>query len=261
MVVGFPEIVQREPKCKLCQLTHTNRGLLKLVHRFRHEDQLGNDALRTKVRGVFDRQGVACPSPRSFGRHFDDHVDFSCLPDEDALAMPETLEATLHRLEKDAGDLRMADPEDLALGRDNSDYHQLTALFLRLQRRIEALDADPTAFTNADGSHSFAKLGTWASLIDGARKIVEGLNKMRNSDRMTVSILEQHTKRFATAISRPVAHELRSIQTMLEHCADPNAQRAADAIAQLLNVGVTTIMTDAAVQSLRDSKETYKLLN
>jgi hypothetical protein len=261
MVAGFPEIVQRQPKCKLCQLTETNRGLLKLVHRFRYEEQLGNDALRTKVRGVFERQGIACPSPRSFGRHFDDHVDFSRLPDDDALAMPETLEVTLNRLETDAGELRLADPEDLALGRNNSDYHQLTALFMRLQRRIEALDQDPTAFQNADGSHSFNKLGTWASLIDGARKIVEGLNKMRNGDRMTVSILEQHTKRFATAISRPVAQELRVIQGMLETSADPQARQAAEAISQLLNVGVSTIMTDAAVQSLRDSKEAYKLLN
>ena len=261
MVPGFPEITTREPKCKLCQLADSNRGLLKLVHRMRHEEEHGNDALRNRVRGVFERHGLQVPSPRSIGRHFTEHVDFSRLPAPDALAMPEPVELTLQRLETDSADLRLADPEDMALGHDNSDYHQLTALFMRLQRRITALDSDPRAFINADGSHSFQKIGTWASLIDGARRIIEGLNKMRNSDRMTVSILEQHTRRFATAFTRPVAQELRAIRDSLEASPDPAARHAAQRMTELLGTGVPTIMTDAAVQSLRDSREQFKLLH
>lgn len=261
LVPGFPEIIRREPKCRLCQLADTNRGLLKLSHRLRYEEEYGNDALRTKLRGVFERAGMVAPSPRSIGRHFNDHVDWSKLPDADALALPEPVEATLNRLESDIGELRLADPEDLALGRNDSDYHQLASLFQRLLRRITALDADPRAFTNADNSVSFPKLSTWTSMIDNARRIIEGLNKMRNSDRMTVSILESHTKKFGTAFARPVAHELRAIERMLSESHDPAAQAAAQKITELLNSGVTTIMSDAAVQSLRDSKEQYKLLH
>lgn len=261
MVPGFPEIIRREPKCKLCQLGNTHRGLLRLTHRLRHEEDLGNDALRTRMRPAFERQGLVPPSPRSMGRHFDEHVDWTKLPDPDALAMPEPIEATLDRLERDIGDLRMADPEDLALGRNDSDYHQLADLFERIKRRIAALDADPTAFTNQDGTHSFTKLSTWSSMIDNARRLIEGLNKMRSSDRMTVSILEQHTQKFATAITRPVAAELRSIRDTLYTSDDPKAQFAARQISDLLTGGVTTIMRDAAVQSLRDSKDHYKLLN
>lgn len=261
MVAGFPEIVNREPKCKLCQLCQRDRGLLKLVHRMRHEEELGNSALRTKVRAVFERQGQPVPSPRSFGRHFEEHVDFSRMPDPDALAMPEPVETTLHRLESDADGLRMADPEELALGRNHSDYHQLTDLFVRLTRRITALDSDPRAFINQDGSHSFQKLSTWAGLIDNARRIIEGLNKMRNSDRMTVSILETHTRRLATSFTRPVATEMRMIRDQLLTSSDPTAQRVATHMTALLDDGVPTIITDAATKAMRESREEFKLLN
>lgn len=245
----------------MCQLVDSQRGLLKLSHRLRHEEELGNDALRTRLRAVFERQGLSVPSPRSVGRHFSEHVDFSQLPDQDSMEFPEPVEATLNRLERDAGDLRLADPEDIALGRNDSDYHQLTDLFSRVYRRVAALDADPTAFRNADGSHSFTKLNTWASMVDNARRIIEGLSKMRNNDRMTLSILEGHTKRFAMAFTRPVASQLRAIREGLLESDDPHAARAAQQIAELLGEGVTTIMTDAAAQSLRDSREQYKLLH
>lgn len=261
MVPGFPEIVNFEPKCKLCQLGDSHRGLLRLAHRLRHEEQLGNDALRTKLRAVFERQGVMPPSPRSIGRHFADHVDFSKLPDPDALALPEPVEDQLARLERDAGELSLADPEDLALGRNDSDYHQLTDLFTRIYRRIAALDADPTAFSNQDGTHSFQKLSTWSSMIDNGRKIIEGLNKMRNNDKMTVSILESHTRKFGTAFARPVAAELRAMRDLLANSRDPAAAQVAARIDTLLTEGVKTIMTDAAVQAMRDSKEQYKLLH
>ena len=261
MVVGFPELTKREAKCKLCQLADTHRGLLRLTHRMRHEMELGNDALRSRVRAAFERQGITPPSPRSIGRHFNDHVDWSQLPEPDALALPEPVEATLDRLDRDIGDLRLADPEELALGRNDSDYHAMADLFERVRRRVNALDADPRAFTNADGTHSFPKLSTWSSMIDNARRIIEGLNKMRNSDRMTVSILEQHTQKFASAITRPVAAELRGIRDLLATSSDPVAQHAARQLTSLLTGGVTSIMRDAAVSSLRDSREQYKLLN
>lgn len=261
MVPGFPEITTHEPKCKLCQLVDTQRGLLKLAHRLRYEEELGNDPLRTRILPIFARMGQLPPSPRSIGRHFTEHVDFSKLPSEDAYAMPESIEASLERLNADAAELRATDPEEMALGDNNSDYHQLTDLFMRLQRRIAALDSDPGAFTAADGSHSFTKLRTWAALIDGARRIVEGLNKMRNSDRMTVGILEQHTRRFATEITRPVANHLRAIRNELTASSDPVAHRAVEQLTFLLDEGVTNIMVNAATQALTDVKAEYKLLN
>lgn len=261
MTAGFPELTTREPKCKLCQLTDSHRGLLTLVHRLRHEEGYGPDAIRTRIRGAFDRSGLVAPSARSIGRHFEEHVDFSQMPEPDALALPDPVEVTLERIERDTSELRILDPEDMAMGRDNSDYHQLVDLFRRLLRRVTALDEDPTAFRNADGSHAFQKLNAWTSMVDNARKIIEGLNKMRNTDRMTISILEQHTKRFATEFTRPVAGELRAIGALLSTSNDPVARAAGERIAALLNEGVRDIMTGAAVRALQESKQEYKLLN
>lgn len=258
---GFPELTAREPKCKLCQIAESHKGILQLVHRLKHEQEMTNDALAKRIQVVFERHGLEPVHARSVGRHFDNHVDFGKLVTPDAYEFPEEIQVTLERLERDTKALQTASPADVALGHHDSDYHQMADLFMRLQRRIVALDSDPTSFTNADGSHSFSKLKTWSDLIDGARKIIDGLNKMRNSDRMTASILEAHTKRFATAITRPVASQLRTIYTTLEHSNDPAARRAAELLSELLTSGVTTIMLDAAAQSLRDSREEYKLLN
>jgi hypothetical protein len=175
--------------------------------------------------------------------------------------LPDPVEARLERLAQDADSLLNSNYHNLPLGQNDSDYHNMVNLFQKLLRRIESLDADPTAFQNEDGSHGFQKLNTWSGMIANAKSILEGLSRMRNSDRMTVSILEQHTKRYAMAISGPIGLILREIRDELQGVRSDKAQALATRLTLVLDHDILQLMTDAAMRSLRESKEQYKLLN
>lgn len=258
---GFPELTAYEHRCLLCRLTRTNAGLLKLVHKLKYEEDLGEYGTHARMQPVFERHGVPLPSRRAFGRHLTGHIDITQIKELAEFDMPDPTEAQLERLELTEDNLRDLQKIDVALGKNDSDYHNMADLFRRLMRRIAALDADPTAFLTPDGQHSNQRLSTWTNMINNAKSIIEGLNKMRNSDRMTVSILEQHTKRYATAIAGPIGDVIRDVRDELMQVEHPKAREMASRLTLLVDRDVTDIFTDAAVRSLRESREKYKLLN
>jgi len=231
------------------------------MHQYRREDGLGEHAMHTRMRPIFERHGIKPPSMRAIGRHLTSHVDYDIVPDKDNFDLPDPEEVAFERLAAAEGELKQIAPSDVALGKNDSDYHNMADLFRRLMRRIAALDADPTAFVNPDGQHSMQRLNTWSNMVSNAKSIIEGLNKMRNSDRMTVSILEQHTKRYATAIAAPIADVVRSVRDDLAFIDHPKARELELRLTILLEQGVPGIFRDAAVRSLRESREKYKLLN
>lgn len=261
VVPGFPEITQPTPQCKLCTLAASAPGLLKLMHAARRDEDLGNDALATRMRGAFERHGHMVPSPRAIGRHFSGHVDFAAVPAVGDFDMPDPMQVTFERLAGAEQDLTALRPEDIALGRNDSDYHSMADLFRRLMRRIASLDSDPYAFVNDDGKPSLQKLSIWSNMISGAKSIIEGLNKMRNSDRMTASILEQHTKRYATALAAPLADTIRGVRDGLRTVDDPRVRALEQRLTVLLESGVGDMFTEAAASALRETKEQYKLLH
>lgn len=261
-VAGLPEL-RHEPRCKVCQLVTDHPGILKLLHEFkRDEPEMGEYALHTKMRPIFERHGIKGPSSRAIGRHLAQHVDFTIVPPVVAkFDLPDPDVVMFERMAEAEQQLRSFSAADVALGANDSDYHSMADLFRRLMRRISALDADPKAFMNPDGRHSMQKLNTWASMVNTAKSVIEGLNKMRNSDRMTVSILEQHTKRYAAAVASPLASTLRDVRDELMFIEDPKAKELAQRLTLLLSEEVSGIFTDAAKKSLGETRERYKLLN
>lgn len=161
------------------------------------------------------------------------------------------------RFDEDELYLRSRASHANALGRNDSDYHNMWGLFLRVIRRAEAIDNDPQAFLSPSGAYDTKAVETWAKLIDNGRKILEGLNKMRNSDRLTVHILESHTRSFAEALAGPLGVELRAILTELQQV--PEASHVTARLARLVNDGVVTIFRRAALETITKSKEEYKL--
>ena len=248
---NFPELMH-DYRCKLCQLAETKPGLLRIVHRMRLKEGHGAKALHRRLQHLFERHGVELPSERAIGRHFEKHVDMAFLVEAQPVVAPKF----------DIPDMELGAFEDLATGENDSDYHHMADLFKRVVRRIAALDADPTAFLiEGTNKHAFQKLGIWSGMINNARQILESLNKMRNSDRMTVSILEQHTRKFALTLSAPMAQVLREIREDLTTVPDEKADYAVKRIEELLSERMPQIMTEAAAQAMRESKEQYKLLN
>lgn len=267
LVVGFPELTGFEPKCKLCRLSSDAPGLLKLLHR-KHAEGLGSKALMALLRTMFDRYSVNMPSLSAFNRHLSGHVDHSQVSDADDYTLPDPLALVLAKLDDEAPAMFKARPDVIAYGHNDSDYHNMAELFRRLMRRVVALDDDPLAFTAADAGeggeriHNFDRLAKWSGMIANCKSIIESLNKMRNSDRMTVSILEQHTKRYATAVAQPLVTELRAIREQLAALAASNADaHALDVrLGTLLDHQVSEMFTDAAGRTLAETEKHYKLM-
>jgi len=261
IVPGFPEIVTFQAMCRVCQLARTKPGLVTVIHKYRREEQLGVVALSTKITAMLERHGETPMHGQVLARHFKNHVNFGDgkeTPAEDFEFVRPEDETRLGQTEIE---LLQCSAEDLALGKNDSDYHQMADLFRRLIRRIAALDADPTAFITAEGRHDMQKMNIWAAMINTAKGVLADLNKMRNSDRLTISILESHTKSFTAAIAGPLADALLPLQHELSKHPDPQVQAIAGNINQLLQSGVIDIFKRAAEDSLRRSKEQFKLLN
>lgn len=263
-VPGFPELIALEPRCHVCQLVQSHSGLVKLVHRYRRDEGLGAEMLEQRMKPIFERHGVTPLAGKSMTRHLLNHVDFDRVPKDgavDTFGLPDATELSIDRLATDAAALRAGNLDDLATGANDSDYHQMADLFRRLVRRVRAMDGDPTAFVTPDGQPSVQRLTVWANMVTSAKSIIEGLNKMRNSDRMVASILEAHTKRYALAVAQPLAASIRDVRDALSHHHDPVVRAQADRLSALLDNDVSDIFTQAALRSLRESKEQYKLLN
>jgi hypothetical protein len=90
--------------------------------------------------------------------------------------------------------------------------------------------------------------------------ILSDLNKMRNSDRLTISILENHTKTFTTEVAKPLADILLPIQKEMAQNPDPAVQVLAGKLHTLLTAEVISIFKKAAEESMQRSKEQFKLV-
>jgi len=165
--------------------------------------------------------------------------------------------ALTQRFEDDDNALRKMSFTEGALGHNDSDYHNMWGLFLRIVRRAESIDNDPHAFVNDGGRIDSKAIDSWGKLVDNGRKILEGLNKMRNSDRLVLHVLETHTRSFAQAIAGPLGMELRDILIELEDI--PEASHVASRLRRLINDGVRTMFQTAALETMARSRDEYKL--
>lgn len=164
----------------------------------------------------------------------------------------------LERFESEENELRASSAYEGALGRNDSDYMQMWGIFMALSRRAAAMGADPSAFVNpVTGQYNLKAVEVWQRLWDTARKTISDLNKMRNQDRMTGHILDEHTRSFSEAVAAPLGAELRSIVDLLDE-SDPDG--ASRALQQLLTRGIVDIFSTAAATTLPALKAEYGLL-
>lgn len=99
---------------------------------------------------------------------------------------------------------------------EGDDYQQMLALFSQISQRIKAINADPLAFQTTSGQHDPKMLTAFNSLMSTAAKIISSLHSMRNNDRFLSTVLEDHTKKFASMVAPALLDELTEIDAALE---------------------------------------------
>ncbi len=95
-------------------------------------------------------------------------------------------------------------------------------------------------------------------MIDKARSALSDLNKMRNSDKLTLSILNQHTVNFSKIVAAGIRDEMRVV---LDELRRDGHDLLADRLENIVSERVPLLFATAGQQVLNDLKEKYKLLH
>lgn len=234
-IPGFPEIIQFEFRCRTCRLTQDEPGIARVVHDLwaaqhnlaaRDPAKLSERQTAEKAALLLERHGVREVDRRSMERHFASHVNFeeATLGVAEKFRMPKEDELTPYLDEDEAALLDISDDKGPE-GQNGNDYQKMYQQFRRMERRLQALDADPTFLMTKEGTFNAMNFATFVKGMQEARQTLEGLNKMRNQDRVVLAILEGHTKRFVMAASASVQDEIREILATLRAEA-PHKSRA-----------------------------------
>ena len=274
IVPSFPEIIQKETQCRLCSLVEDAPDVLRAIHDY-YQQGLGGRALVTRCGEIWAERGVAPPHHRSYERHFKQHVNFSevnlavgesmeedfSLPSGDDLVAPPPPIHT--RAGSPPGTLTPAPPPEVQLPEPRAedieagagDYFTMESLIIRLQARVDQLDKD-TAFVDRDGRVNTYGIVIWLKLISELRQALESLNRMRNGDRLTKSIIQATVKRNAVLTSAPL---IQRFQLIIELLRNGTPETAAAELEKLTGGDIGAIMLKAAEEAVRESCEVYKL--
>lgn len=261
---AFPEITGWQPRCRMCKLIRDAPGLARVVHDV-YRDSMDGDARASAERVAdatgarMERQGVRAFDAQVIRRHFDRHVDCGAFPEKiDATfaAASASARSADDHLGRDADALRALDPNIGALGQGDNDYFRMWELFSKLLRRVAALDKDPTAFWTEAGGHDMYKLNVWTGMIRTAGSVLNDLNKMRNNDKLVVSMLTKQTEKLASMLATQLGGELRTVLKLLDEGRHEDAKAE---LGDIMRVRIPAAFTAAAETSLEEVKTQYGL--
>lgn len=139
---------------------------------------------------------------------------------------------------------------------DANDYDEMRTLFVELAETMRAIRSDPNALKSPMGGYDVAMVRALTAMVDSLRKIIEGLNKMKNSDRLTLAILESHTRAMSQNLAIPLGEKIRVALSQIEE-GDPNAAQAT--LTALVQGDIVDIFREAATQAMISSRESYNL--
>lgn len=162
------------------------------------------------------------------------------------------------RLRVDEDELRRVSAVEGALGQNASDYHNMWTLFTQMVERADAMNENPNAFLTAQGTIDVRALGAWTKMIATAKSILEGLNRMRNDDKMVAHMLDDHTRMFVQDVSISIGMELKGLIDRLE---EDGEREHADAVRRILYRRLSEIFLRSAESTLTQAREKFGLVH
>lgn len=143
------------------------------------------------------------------------------------------------------------------ISNDIDDYDEMRALFCELAETMRAIRSDPNALKSPFGGYDVGMIRAMTGMIDALRKIISDVNKMKNSDRLTLAILEGHTKTMSQNLAIPLGEKIRIVLSQLESV--EGADAAYDTLMSLVSGDIVEIFRNAATQAMTSSREQYNL--
>lgn len=161
------------------------------------------------------------------------------------------------RLTEEETELRKVSPMEGAFGTNASDYHNMWSLFTQMVQRANSLNSDPDSFVSVSGGVDVRALNAWTKMIATAKSILEGLNRMRNEDKMVTHMLDRQTRMLVQDVSLGIGLEMKTIIEKLEARGQHDL---ADDLRRFLYKRLSGIFLKAAESTLTASKQEFRLL-
>lgn len=290
---GFPEIVARNPQCKLCTAAGVYPAVLAAVHDLMRQG-LGPRVVAARVAPVVKGvSGGGGPSGAggaggaggfrvtkdAVARHAK-HVDFSFAraPDVSAAAAaagtaaPATAEAGTGgggsgAASPGAAEARAAAERARArieAGDELGDYFELWTLFERLrthldtpnlERALQEPPADDTEEGKQAGRRVYAYM-LWIKTIKEARQLLEVINRVRIAERWTRALAKAVLKDFAVHLSTGLRAELASVRSAIREGRHDLAAARIDAL--LDGAEIVTYFDEAESFALQKSEREFR---
>lgn len=160
------------------------------------------------------------------------------------------------RLDEDDRTLRTLPFRTSLPGDKSDDYDEMRVLFLDLAEFMRSIKSDPNAIKSQFGGYDVGMIRAITAMSTECRKAIEAINKMKNSDRLTLAILETHTKSMAQNLAIPLGEKIRLAMLMIEQ---GNPDQAQGLLGSMLSSQIVDLFRNAAMQAMTTSKEAYHL--
>lgn len=256
-VPGFPEIVKRNPQCRLCALADSDPDLLRMVHGL-YESGRGFRALATDTLSHWQRREETPVNHQCFARHFRGHVSYAVVTTAVAGDAPVVVQAPA--MVEPVKAVSVVRPphgsvmREFEVAPETGDYFDMRSIIDRLRTRLNDVD-EKASFVDENGRVDNYALVMWLRLVAEFRAALEAMNRMKNGDRLTKAIIQAHSKRNAQMTSELLVPKF---QTVLEQVRqDPEA--GVEVLEHFFAEEVTNLIIRAADESVKESCEAYRL--
>lgn len=174
-------------------------------------------------------------------------------PDSNGVRLAED-ERALRRLPLSSLRAETATPSSSS---DVDSYEEMRILFNELAEMTRAIRADPNALKSPlGGGYDVSMLRAITAMYDALRKNIESVAKMKSSDRLTLAILESHTRAMSQNLAIPLGEKIRATLEALDS-GEPDEAKAI--LLSLVRGDIVTIFREAATQAMLSSRELYNI--
>lgn len=249
------DVVRFEYRCKICQLSVRLPSLYRRVHELVLRDKMSYSSAMAEVNTYIKQHnlGIKMLNMVNMSGHFSKHINIS---QQVALAVARANQAPAPPPAA-VGDVR---PLAVTAAEDDvDDFKNLDELRRRLTGVLQKLE---TQLESKDLATGAMKLDRWnvqlfVSIISEARACVNDLNKMRQSERLMNTVVQQLLERMTFAIIPQLLEEYKVVVEELRHEKVP--ERTVEMIDEKLRTKTAQIIAQTARAAVVEVQRQFKL--
>jgi len=247
VIAGFPEITTTHPNCRSCGHARTHPEIVHTLHEL-YRQNIEQRPLHAKMANVYEGAGIRAPTRPALMRHLKGHLT------------PSRISYTFNGV--------TGAPPEAPRGDDfETDYFEMRRLYgdmLALRRQFEksmkaraAIAAAAATKAGVPGKSTSYDTLVMTKLHAESRQTLKTLHDMRNSERLTGTILVRHTELLLGMLSGPLGAAIRGVRDRLAR--GDTRESLVDGLNDILENDINALFVTLADQAVAQSKDRFKL--